>query len=216
MVVGETETQRRSGGFLCRLGNAVPSRWRRSRLAGLKSDESGVTAVEFGILALPFFLFVLGIMAVGLQFFTINALDHAVEVAARKIRTGEAQRDGKTVDDFKQLVCEAGGSYIEKDCNSEQLRVHVQSSGNWAGIDPRICAAAGQLSAEFGLGTDPLAASAGGAGAVVLVTVCYDWRLPIKFPYLQYMLMRPTDGIPLASGGSLIQSVATFRTEPYD
>jgi hypothetical protein len=50
----------------------------------------------------------------------------------------------------------------------------------------------------------------------VLVTVCYDWQLPITFPYLQYMMMRPADGVPLASGGSLIQSVATFRTEPYE
>lgn len=186
------------------------------RVAKLRGDERGVTAVEFGILALPFFLFVLGIMAVGLQFFTINSLDHAVEVAARKIRTGEAQRDGKTLEDFKQLVCESGGSYIEKDCNSEQLVVHVQSGASWAPIVPRPCAEGGQLTPQQGLGTDPLADSAGGANAVVLVTVCYDWRLPIKFPYLQLMLMRPSDGIALASGGSLIQSVATFRTEPYE
>ena len=50
--------------------------------------ENGVTMIEFGMVAFPFLLFVLGIMAVGLQFFTINALDHAVETASRKIRTG--------------------------------------------------------------------------------------------------------------------------------
>jgi hypothetical protein len=30
------------------------------------------------------------------------------------------------------------------------------------------------------------------------------------------MMMNPSDGVALESGGSLIQSVATFRTEPYE
>jgi len=173
----------------------------------------GVTAVEFGIVALPFLLFVLGTMAVGLQFFTINALDNAVDNAARKIRTGEAQRAGMKLSDFKDLVCKSGGYYIEKDC--EKIFIHVQSAGDWAAIDPRACASNGKMTAQSNMTAD-LVESSGGSEQVVLVTACYDWQLPITFPTLQYMLMRPADGVALESGGSLVQSVATFRTEPYE
>lgn len=182
----------------------------------LKDDERGTTAIEFGILAVPFFLFVFGIMAVGLQFFTINALDHAVEAASRKIRTGEAQREGKTLDDFKSMVCAEAGTYIQVDCSDGRLVVHVQSGSQWSDIVPRTCASGGNLTPPVSPGTDPLTDDAGGASQVVLVTACYDWTLPIQFPYLQYMMMTPADGIPLVSGGSLVQSASTFRTEPFE
>lgn len=179
------------------------------RFAG---NRDGVTAVEFAIVAMPFLLFVLGIMAVGLQFFTINALDNAVQTAARKIRTGEAQRAGMKLGEFKDLVCESGGYYIQQDC--ENVYIHVQNAGSWADIDPRACAENGQMTPQANM-TGELADSSGGSEQVVLVTVCFDWRLPITFPYLQYMMMNPADGVALESGGSLIQSVTTFRTEPY-
>jgi Flp pilus assembly pilin Flp len=196
-------------------GTARPSCQSHSRavLTRFRRCENGVTMIEFGMVAFPFLLFVLGIMAVGLQFFTINALDHAVETASRKIRTGEAQRAGLTLGDFKEIVCESGGTYIESDC--DQIYVHVQSAGDWAGIEPRQCASNGVMTAQSNT-TEQLADSSGGSEQVVLVTICYDWQMPISFPYLQYMLMRPADGVALESGGSLIQSVATFRTEPYE
>jgi Flp pilus assembly protein TadG len=176
-------------------------------------NSEGVTAVEFGIVALPFLLFVLGIVAIGLQFFTINALDNAVDTAARKIRTGEAQRAGMKLSDFKDLVCKSGGYYIQKDC--DKIFIHVQSAGDWAAITPRACAADGNMTAQSNMTAD-LVESSGGSEQVVLVTACYDWQLPVTFTALQYMLMRPADGVALESGGSLVQSVATFRTEPYE
>lgn len=196
-------------------GAVCPSHQSHSRalITRFRRCENGVTMIEFGMVAFPFLLFVLGIMAVGLQFFTINALDHAVETASRKIRTGEAQRAGYTLGDFKELVCSSGGAYIENDCN--QIYVHVQSAGDWAGIDPTQCATNGSMTPQSNT-TAQLVDSSGGSEQVVLVTICYDWQMPISFPYLQYMLMRPADGVALESGGSLIQSVATFRTEPYE
>ncbi len=185
----------------------------RDVISRLRRNEDGVTAIEFGLVAGPFLLFVLGIMAIGLQFFTINSLDHAVETASRKIRTGEAQKAALKMGQFKEMVCQAGGTFLDDDCN--KIIVHVQSAANWAGIVPTACAENGNLTEQSDVNAG-LTDSAGGAGQVVLVTVCYDWDMPIKFPYLKYILMKPTDGVALASGGALIQAVATFRTEPYD
>lgn len=175
-------------------------------------NREGVTAVEFGLVAFPFFLFVLGTLAIGLQFFTINLLDQAVERAARQIRTGQAQRSLITLQEFKERVCAEGGYYLENDC--ENIRIHVQNATNWADIVPRACAENGVLTDQANM-AQPVADQSGGSQQVVLVTVCYNWEMPLTFPYLNYMMMRPADGVPLISGGSLLQSVATFRTEPY-
>ncbi len=210
--------ERGTGKYSMDLANTIASRQqtrRVRRLFGrLAQDRQGATAIEFGLVVGPFLLFVLGIMALGLQFFTINSLDHATEVASRRVRTGQAQLANMTNTDFKNLVCTEAGSFIQDDC-SDKVKVHIQSDTVWANITPIQCAAGGVLTPESGNGTDLLATKSGTAGAVVLVTICYDWTLPVNFSYLQYMLMKPTDGITLTSGGSMVQSVATFRTEPY-
>ena len=61
-------------------------RWQR--------DDRGATAIEFAMVAMPFFMFCFGILGVGLHYFSTNSLEHAVEAAARKIRTGQAQNSG--------------------------------------------------------------------------------------------------------------------------
>lgn len=185
---------------------------RASLLKRFQKNKDGVTAVEFALVLTPFLLFAIGTIAIGLQFFTINSLDHAVEKASRKIRTGQAQRTNMTLGDFKSLVCESGGSYIDQDCGN--IYVHVQNANSWAGVTPTSCAQNGQMTQQSNT-TGAISESAGGGDQVVLVTVCYDWRMPIYLPYLNYILMRPADDIPLASGGSLIQSVATFRSESF-
>src|SRR5262245_5508652 len=75
-------------------------------------DERGTSAVEFAFLAMPFFIFVLGIIGMGLYFFTMSSLEYGAESAARMIRTGQAQKTALTVSQFKNLVCQAAGSYI--------------------------------------------------------------------------------------------------------
>ena len=171
--------------------------------------RDGTTAIEFGLVALPFFLFAFGIMLVGMKYFTENAVEHAVEVAAREIRTGQAQAAGKTLADFRTTVCTEAGSYIQ--CDSK-LVVHVQSGNEWADITPTPCLTGGALTPSAGVGTDPLADSSGAAEAVVLVTACYEWDLTQVFK-----LGGIGDSIgDMANGSSLVQAVATFRTEPYN
>lgn len=167
-------------------------------------DARGTTAIEFAFVAMPFFLFALGIMGLGLHFFAANSLEHSVESAARKIRTGQAQKEGKTMADFKQMVCDASSGYIK--CDSK-LQIHVQSGANWANIVPRSCLSNGNLTPTPGNGTDPLAGASGGAGVAVLVTACYEWDLAQKMPFLLLG--------SLANGSALIQAASTFRTEPY-
>lgn len=178
------------------------SRW-HSLLAAFRANAKGTTAIEFGMVAGPFFMFTLGVMGVGLYFFTQNSLEAAVSIATREIRTGIAQKANVTLADFKQKVCDAAGAYIRCD----DLRVHIQSDTSWSSIEPRECVTDGILTESAGNASDPLANYSGGAGAVVLVTLCYQWDLARYLPYVKFSNMR--------DGSAALQAVATFRTEPY-
>ena len=64
------------GGWLRARARALLRRWR--------GDESGATAVEFGIIALPFLLLLFGIMSVCLFYFANFAIENAVWQAAHR------------------------------------------------------------------------------------------------------------------------------------
>jgi Flp pilus assembly protein TadG len=169
-------------------------------------NERGAAAIEFALVALPFFLFVLGIIGVGLYFFTTNALEHGVEGAARKIRTGEAQKSALTVGQFKQMVCTEAGSYI----NCDKLRVLIQHASSWSAITPQACVDGNNdMVQSTGSSNDAISDYSGAASQVVLVTLCYEWDLAQSFGFLH--LGKSADG----SGPAVVQAATAFRTEPY-
>jgi Flp pilus assembly protein TadG len=178
-------------------------RWTRSagrRLWAWFGDQSGFTAVEFAMVALPFLMLLFGIIAIGLFFFTTFSLENAVEGAARLIRTGQAQENGMTADQFKQEVCNRAPSFV--DCTGK-MRVNVQNFTDFGNIVTPSCVdSGGNLLPPNGTNY-----SLGGSGEVVLVTVCYEWELAAKIPFLSVGNM--------PNGSALIQASTTFRTEPY-
>lgn len=169
-------------------------------------DNRGAAAVEFAIVALPFLLLVMGIIGVGLYFFTNSALQHGVESAARQIRTGQAQKDLLTIGQFRELVCTESGSYI--DCN--KLRVHLAHGARWIDIQPVSCADdQGDLHSSTGEADDYVSEYSGEASQIVLVTLCYQWDLAEIFSFLH--LGHGANG----TGPAILQSATAFRTEPY-
>ena len=87
-----------------------PRSWYRPRPSrpGWLRNEDGVAAIEFAIVALPFFLFVFGIVGMGLYFLASTSLEYGAEAAARKVRTGEADKGDMTVGDFKNARLHRG------------------------------------------------------------------------------------------------------------
>lgn len=178
---------------------------KNSTFRTFRRDERGVTAIEFGIVALPFFMFAFGIMGTGLHFFTQNALEHSVETAARQIRTGQAQTGGATMGDFKALVAQEAGPMIDP----SKLNILMQAADDWTQITPMDCTTgAGGAAPSTGSSGDGIGDHGGGAGQVVLVTACYQWDLAKAMPFLQFD--------KLADGTGMIQASTTFRTEPYE
>jgi len=69
----------------------------------LKNRE-GTAAIEFAILAIPFFMLLFAILELAIVFFINSTLTHSVSEASRQIRTGNFQACGSQ-DKFKELVC---------------------------------------------------------------------------------------------------------------
>jgi Flp pilus assembly protein TadG len=164
------------------------------------ADTDGYTAVEFGLVAPIFLMLLFGIIAVGLFFFTTFSLENAVDQAARLIRTGQAQEAGMTTAQFKQKVCEMAPGYV--DC-AGKMRVNVVS-----GPDPTTLARPSCLDGGGALTPEPAASPINaGASIYVLVTVCYEWELAQKIPFLHLGAM--------SNGSALIQASSAFKAEPY-
>ena len=175
-------------------------RWRK--------DESGATAIEFGAVALPFFMLIFGILGIGLHFFTTSSLEHAVESASRKVRTGQALSENLSVEDFRNEICKQGAGII--DCL--KLRVHLQSAPDWSTISPVGCLDSNGALVEStggGGGTSPSVGTyAGCSGTAYVVTACYESELAKAIPFLE-MGTKP-------GKSGLMQASAAGRTEPHD
>lgn len=176
--------------------NSKPSR----RFA---KDVSGATSVEFGFVALPFFMMVFGIINIGMYYYTVNSVDRGLEDATRRIRTGELQNCSASVGDFKTLMCNSASGYI--DCN--KLNLLIQSAPDWGGLVAQSCQSVGGLTPSSGTPGQDLSDLAGNQNAVVLITACYEWETAQYLPFLKLGT--------LSNGSMLIQSTSAFRTEPF-
>ena len=79
-------------------------RWSSVRLAAFASATQGAVAVEFGLIAMPFFLLLLGILFVGFMLFCSSSLDFATQKAARQIMVGTVQSGNLSASQFRTTV----------------------------------------------------------------------------------------------------------------
>ena len=173
--------------------------WRR-RLGAFTSDLRGVAAVEFALIAFPFFVLIFGLIEVVMIFILTSTLDYGVMEAARRVRTGELQNAGQGLTEFKTAVC--GELFNLLDCDTK-LMIDVRKFDTFAATDfdkPPVDKDGNLKQDQFGF-------APGGADDIVVVRVFYTWSL-----------LTPVISAPMAnmSGGRrLLISTATFRNEPF-
>lgn len=163
------------------------------------------------MVATPFFLLMLSIMTVGMQYLTLHSLEQGVADAARKLRTGEAQKAGLTLGDFRNLVCESSGSQIACD---NRLVLHIKSGSRFADLAPLTsCITDGALTPPTGAGTDNIRNAAGSASTAVLVTACYDWEMGMALWQSLWNMISP---MPTVQGKTILSAATAFRSEPFE
>lgn len=173
------------------------------------AHDGGATAVEFGIVALPFVMLIFGIIAVALYYFQISSMENAAWQAARAIRTGQMQNQSgsysaATTDSAKRTVLKnvfCASAPALSNCASN-LVVIVQSSTAFSGISAPSCSLAGTMLTDAQTGFSP-----GASSSVVMVTFCYAWAMGGKLPFFKLG--------NLSNGNFLMQASVAFRTEPY-
>lgn len=164
-----------------------------------KKEEDGVTAIEFGFLAVPFIFMTVGILEVSLMFAGGNLLEGAVADAARLVKTGQIQQSGGDENTFRQALCESAPVLIN--CNDVQFEVIPVGSGSFfdTGSLPAQYDADGNFQSR---GFD-----AGGVNDVMLIRAVYDY--PIITPLVGQVI---TGGV----GTMPMMSTIIFQTEPYE
>lgn len=78
---------------------------KKSLFGRLLARRDGATAIEFAILAIPFFVIVFASIETFVAFTGEQLLANATETMARKIRTGEI-RSGTSAQEFRTAFCE--------------------------------------------------------------------------------------------------------------
>jgi Flp pilus assembly pilin Flp len=194
-------------------------------LSRLQDNEDGTTAIEFGLIAVPFVMMLLGIISVCLYFFTVLELDSAVWNAGRDIRTGiynlggagkaqtyvqpppagsdaaaitayEAQR--KTL--FTKAICNQLRDPLGCETKIRVLMVKF-NKGEAITSKPSCRQSGGALVASSSLAdVDP--------DAFIVVKACYAWDAGTKLPFFNIGNLPNNEGF-------LVEATTAFVTEKY-
>lgn len=170
-------------------------RGRRGLFGRFRRDRKGVAAVEFALLAIPFFLMIFATIETGIVFLAELTLDQAVDQVGRTVRTGEVQKANVTKDVFKNRLCDK----VRFLMNCDNLLIDVANFPNFESIPKPL--KNGVLDTS-GFGYAP-----GGKNTVTAVRVFYKW--PIVTDMMRKYL---ADG---GDGTHLLYAISAFRTEPF-
>lgn len=178
----------------------------RRTARALTRAEGGATAVEFALIAVPFFLLLFGTIELALVFLLSTSLENATDMAARQVRTGQMQTaGGASAATFKTLVCNNLG-WLKGDC-ATNLYVDVRTFASFQTVSsPQPITTSGTPPKKT---FDPtkLTFNMGNAGDIVVVRTYYNW--PLITPMVQQAIQT------LSDGHMVISSTAAFRNEPY-
>lgn len=177
------------------------SRWKRltRSVRRFGREENAATAVEFGLIALPFIGLLMAIIETALLFLAGQNLESAVDITARLIRTGQAQDQGLTGDTFKAQVCSE--AIVLPSC-TDSLHIDVRTYTSFTSMtitDP--------VDANGNVDYSSFVYNAGHGGDIVMVRAYYEWPTFSRMLGLNFS--------NLTNGNHLLAAVAAFKNEPF-
>jgi len=165
-------------------------------------DREGSAALEFGLLAIPFFTLIFGILELAIILFVNANMTHAVSEAGRQIRIGNFQAcGGDPAEKFKELVCENMSFFGS--C-TDRLRVDVKTGPNFHTIVLPDPPEADDTDSAVPNGT--VANTVGGDPVVARAIYYYSLALPAALTRLETQK---------GSGIRELVSSTAFRNEPF-
>ncbi|MDA4847948.1 TadE/TadG family type IV pilus assembly protein [Hoeflea poritis] len=180
----------------------------------LKRDENGGAAIEFALLAIPFFLLIFAIIETCIAFAAEQTLNYAVDKLGRELRTGQltfatGESTDITEEEFRTRLCSEVS--IMFTCGTDvddRLYVDLQNYGDFASIPTDVPIVAGKLD-DTGFDFDP-----GGASTINVLRAYYTWRVTVDLfrPYIANI----TADSESQANYYLIVATTAYRNEAYD
>lgn len=174
----------------------------KCRRPSIRRRREGAAAVEFALVALPFFILILAILEIAVVLTVSALLETATMNSGRLVRTGQVS-ESMTQAEFKAEICER--MTVFKGQCLERLYLDVRPVNTFSNPlvpDPIVKNPQGQTVFDEASTTF----QAGKARDLMVVRVWY--RQPTMTPFLNQAMSR-------VSGDTLLHATSAFRNEPY-
>ncbi len=160
--------------------------------------KKGSAAVEFAMLAIPFFLLLYAVIDTSLVLFATSTLENGVAAAGRQIRTGQAQAANLTQAQFRTLICNQISMLLACDAH---LAIDVRKFNSFGNVNlPAAIDANGNLTGNYQF-------NMGVAGDIIVVRAFYAW--PVLTPDFGSTLVN------MSGNARLLQAAMAFKNEPF-
>jgi len=194
--------------------------FRFSRLGALARSRDGAAAIEFAMLAIPYFMVIFAILETFIAFAAEELVSNAVDTMSRRMRTGQITYNlGRSTDmsqtQFRQAFCNEISILIS--CSASEaatpskLYLDVQTFSTFSAIPTTIPKVSTAKYSD--INTAAFKYTPGGAGTVNMLRAYYRWEIitDLVRPYIT--TIRPSDGsMPTQY---LIIATAAFQNEQY-
>lgn len=184
-------------------------------------ETGGASAVEFGLIVVPFLALLLSIFDTGFMYWSSEGLQVAVQDASRNLLTGTAQGASiATADQFRTTyLCPSTGTRLLPsfiDCSKLiiDVRSYARSYSTFSTLDTANDFYASGATRQF---------CPGHAGAITVVRVAYP--MPVFLPtivgttnaMIRVLTVGLFSGVPGTTGYThLLLGTAVFQTEPWN
>lgn len=166
-----------------------------------RRNAAGSTAIEFSMLALPFFALILGTIQLMYLLLVQQQIETAAEAIGRQILIGTVQQQAMTKQQFVTLACSLLPSTLN--CNKLIIDVQVATTFSDATVSKPDMSGIGNPSATTVLSYNP-----GVAGQIVVLRLLY--ALPVvKIPGLNLQSAASSYGFAFPMATSV------FKNETY-
>ena len=194
--------------------------FRLSRLRSLVRSRDGAAAIEFALLAIPYFMVIFAILETFVAFAAEELVSNAVDTMGRRMRTGQITYNlGRTTDmsqtQFRQAFCNEISILIS--CSATEvatpskLYLDVQTFSTFSAIPTTVPKLSSDKYAD--INTAAFKYTPGGAGTINMLRAYYRWEIitDLVRPYIT--TIRPSNGsMPTQY---LIVATTAFQNEQY-
>lgn len=192
----------------------------RNRFFGLLRSRDGAAAIEFAILAIPYFMIIFATIETFVAFWAEQVVSNAVSTMSRDLRTGQITFDlgrdtDMTEEEFRAEFCDRISVLLK--CSSTealepaQLYLDVRTFSSFSDIPTDIPRVSPDKFAD--IDTSSMQFNPGGPGTINMLRAYYRWKVMTDLlrPYLT--TIRPADGSMPTD--FLIVETTAFMNEGY-